>query len=274
MQLLAPDGYYVYLGIPKGTSEKAEVDADAIKKNYRKLSLKHHPDKRGGDAQTFRVLNRAQKVLANPKLRQQYDILGLDLDDDDEHQGSDDQQEGEDQPTTSQGIVHEIASMALTTILQMGVRTRTYTYRLLFAFYICIIYVLYIIYISCGYCNRIVGGYYFQWLTTCSLFCLLIHSNDGRCFVVGGAVSMDFVSSLGVFGLSCLSHSYRRCWCQHSGSHVSLFDWRRINRNVSIPRHWLALVLGWRSLGHRHVYLQFHVGHCEIYATVCGDRSL
>jgi DnaJ-class molecular chaperone len=125
MQLLAPDGYYVYLSIPKMPS--GEVDADLIKKNYRKLSLKHHPDKRGGDAETFRVLNRAQKVLTNTKVRQQYDILGLDLDDDEEQTTNNEENEegGQEQQTTSQGIVHEVASMALTSVLQMGVRTRT-----------------------------------------------------------------------------------------------------------------------------------------------------
>jgi DnaJ-class molecular chaperone len=41
MQLLAPDGYYVYLKIDKSTS--TDIDEDLIKKNYRKLSLKHHP---------------------------------------------------------------------------------------------------------------------------------------------------------------------------------------------------------------------------------------
>ena len=30
---------------------------------------------------TFRLLNRAQKVLLEPKLKAQYDILGMDLDD-------------------------------------------------------------------------------------------------------------------------------------------------------------------------------------------------
>ena len=69
IKLMAPDGYYSYLGIQK--SAKGEVDEDVIKKNYRKLSLRHHPDK-GGDADTFRVLNRAQKVLKTPKLREQY----------------------------------------------------------------------------------------------------------------------------------------------------------------------------------------------------------
>ena len=41
MQLLAPDGYYKFLGIEKTGSE--DIDADLIKKNYRKLSLRHHP---------------------------------------------------------------------------------------------------------------------------------------------------------------------------------------------------------------------------------------
>ena len=134
IQLLAPDGYYCYLGIPK--AETAVFDEDLIKKNYRKLSLKHHPDRNGGDADTFRLLNRAQKVLTNAKLRQQYDILGLDLDDDEDVHASSAQQQdgdkedsgasGEDQPTTSQGIVHEIASMALTSVLQMGVKSGMY----------------------------------------------------------------------------------------------------------------------------------------------------
>lgn len=114
MQLLSPDGYYTYLGIPRDT-----VDEDLIKKNYRRLSLKHHPDRNGGDAETFRVLNRAHVVLTTPKLRQQYDILGLDLDD----EGEEKENESADGPTTSQGIVHEMASLALTSVLQMGVRT-------------------------------------------------------------------------------------------------------------------------------------------------------
>ena len=124
LQLLAPDGYYTYLKIPKADV----IEEDQVKKNYRKLSLKHHPDKRGGDAETFRVLNRAQKVLMQPKLKQQYDILGLDLDDDEEHHKHDDDEDddGRVETSTTQGIVHEIASMALTNVLQLGVRTRTY----------------------------------------------------------------------------------------------------------------------------------------------------
>lgn len=147
MKLISPDGYYSYLGIPKGqegkviinsddstrsetdelTGSGSGIDEDLVKKNYRKLSLKHHPDKPGGDAETFRVLNRAQKVLLNPKLRQQYDILGIDLDDDEVHtdEGGD-QQAGKsesDHPSTAQGIVQEIASQVLAGLIQLGVRT-------------------------------------------------------------------------------------------------------------------------------------------------------
>jgi hypothetical protein len=63
----------------------------------------------------------------------QYDILGVDLDDDEVEQngggggggGAEDENgEGGPEPqTTSQGIVQEIASLALTSVLQLVVRT-------------------------------------------------------------------------------------------------------------------------------------------------------
>ena len=147
MELLAPDGYYHYLQIDKPPSRKAAasntasstsetaplhaVDEDAVKKAYRKLSRKHHPDKLGGDADTFRLLNRAHKVLTTPKLREQYDILGIDLDDDENvvennDDDDDDKPSGSNNKTAggAQGIVHEIANMILTGIVQLGVRTR------------------------------------------------------------------------------------------------------------------------------------------------------
>ena len=147
MELLAPDGYYKYLGITKrtvsntdetqqqqhllGNTPATAVDLDQVKKNYRKLSLKHHPDKRGGDAETFRVLNRAQHVLSSPKLRKQYDTLGIDLDDDEQlHAGGGDEANTADSDkndtSTAEGIVQEIASMALTSLMQLGVRTGVY----------------------------------------------------------------------------------------------------------------------------------------------------
>ena len=138
MIMLAPDGYYTYLQVPKPNSSNSDNNnsdysvlspetLDLIKKNYRRLSIKHHPDKPGGDVDTFRLLKRAQTVLSSPKLRQQYDILGLDLDDDEEEEehadGGASQDGGPEPQTTSQGIVHEIASMALTAVLQLCVRT-------------------------------------------------------------------------------------------------------------------------------------------------------
>jgi DnaJ domain len=154
LELLAPDGYYQYLGVSKpavavaastappsshskddpgatGTSASgSSIDEDLVKKNYRKLSLKHHPDK-GGNADTFRLLNRAQRVLLDPKLRKQYDIVGIDLDDDDLHQGDNTDNDSDDpnkdaSQSSSQGIVQEIASNVLAGVLQLGVRTRTY----------------------------------------------------------------------------------------------------------------------------------------------------
>lgn len=84
--LLSPDGYYTYLKVkPFDSSVDAQATnkfGDTVKKSYRKLCLKHHPDK-GGSAATFHALNRAFKVLKTPALRKQYDLLGLDLDDED-----------------------------------------------------------------------------------------------------------------------------------------------------------------------------------------------
>lgn len=88
---------------------------------------KHHPDKPGGDVDTFRTLKRAQTVLSNPKLRQQYDILGLDLDDDEVEQHTTgnqaDEDSGTEPQTAAQGIMQDIASASLAAVLQLGVRT-------------------------------------------------------------------------------------------------------------------------------------------------------
>jgi len=65
------------------------IDLDQVKKNYRRLSLRHHPDRKTGDAETFRMLNRAKVVLSNAKLRREYDLVGLDLDDDAEDHAED-----------------------------------------------------------------------------------------------------------------------------------------------------------------------------------------
>lgn len=64
-----PKDYYDVLGVSKnaGTAE--------IKKAYRKLAMKHHPDK-GGDAEKFKKISEAYAVLSDDKKRAQYDQFG------------------------------------------------------------------------------------------------------------------------------------------------------------------------------------------------------
>ena len=58
--------YYSILGVGKNASQ------DEIKKAYRKLAMKHHPD-RGGDAAKLQQINEAYSTLKDPAKRQQYD---------------------------------------------------------------------------------------------------------------------------------------------------------------------------------------------------------
>lgn len=62
--------YYDILGVAKGAS------AEEIKKAYRTLAHKHHPDKSGGDETKFKEINEAYQVLSNAQKRQQYDQYG------------------------------------------------------------------------------------------------------------------------------------------------------------------------------------------------------
>jgi DnaJ-class molecular chaperone len=59
--------YYKILNVEKNASQ------EEIKKNYRKMSLKMHPDK-GGDADKFKELNEAFQVLGDEKKRKEYDL--------------------------------------------------------------------------------------------------------------------------------------------------------------------------------------------------------
>jgi curved DNA-binding protein len=55
-----------------------DADEDAIKKAYRKLAMKHHPDKSPGKAseQRFKEINQANDVLSDTKKRALYDEFG------------------------------------------------------------------------------------------------------------------------------------------------------------------------------------------------------
>ena len=64
--------HYETLGIERGAS------VDDIKKAYRKLAVKHHPDKPGGDAEKFKAINQAHETLSDPDKRARYDQFGTD----------------------------------------------------------------------------------------------------------------------------------------------------------------------------------------------------
>lgn len=66
--------YYEILGVNKNASD------DEIKKAYRKLAHKFHPDKTGGDAEKFKEINAAYQVLSDKTKRGQYDQFGQTFD--------------------------------------------------------------------------------------------------------------------------------------------------------------------------------------------------
>jgi len=64
--------YYKILGVEKNATE------DEIKKAYRKLAMKYHPDKNPGNKQAeerFKEINEANEVLSDPQKRSRYDQL-------------------------------------------------------------------------------------------------------------------------------------------------------------------------------------------------------
>lgn len=70
---MAQEDYYKILELSRDASP------DEIKKAYRKLALKYHPDKNKGDKtaeEKFKQINQAYQVLSDPAKRQQYDQFG------------------------------------------------------------------------------------------------------------------------------------------------------------------------------------------------------
>ncbi len=65
--------FYETLGVPKNASE------DDIKRAYRKLAMKYHPDKNPGDKgaeEKFKEATQAYEILKDPKKRSQFDQFG------------------------------------------------------------------------------------------------------------------------------------------------------------------------------------------------------
>jgi curved DNA-binding protein len=69
------DDYYKTLGVEKN------ADAEAIKKAYRKLALKYHPDRNPNNREAeekFKKISEAYAVLSDPENRKQYESFGSD----------------------------------------------------------------------------------------------------------------------------------------------------------------------------------------------------
>jgi len=71
---MAKRDYYEILGVGRN------ADEDTIKKAYRNLAMKYHPDRNPGREkeanEKFKEINEAYEVLGDPKKRKQYDMFG------------------------------------------------------------------------------------------------------------------------------------------------------------------------------------------------------
>lgn len=73
--MAARKDYYAILGVDKG------ADAGKIKRAYRTLARKHHPDVNPGDTaseERFKEISEAYHVLSDPERRRKYDQMGPD----------------------------------------------------------------------------------------------------------------------------------------------------------------------------------------------------
>ena len=70
---MAKEDFYQILGV------KRDAKPEEIKKAYRRLARKHHPDVNPGDKaaeERFKFITEAHEVLSDPKKRQVYDRFG------------------------------------------------------------------------------------------------------------------------------------------------------------------------------------------------------
>lgn len=62
--------YYTILGVEKGASK------DEVKKGFRKMAAKYHPDKKTGDEEKYKEVTEAYAVLGDEKKKAEYDTYG------------------------------------------------------------------------------------------------------------------------------------------------------------------------------------------------------
>ena len=70
---MASKDYYEVLGVDKTASD------DEIKRAFRKLAVKYHPDRNQGDKEAeakFKEINEAYQILSDPEKKAKYDQFG------------------------------------------------------------------------------------------------------------------------------------------------------------------------------------------------------